>query len=276
MIRHRIGNEFLLIAQNDHAVFSGALAAHLGNQWFAPPSPFLPTVQGIALHDSGWPLHDDAPTLDEQGLPLHVLHTPIDIATTVFNASVDRAIAAHPWSGLLVSQHVLRLSSLPHRGNGEDGKPADAHVVFAINKFQHRQIEIQESLRARLGMRTDLPLTLGLARPGTDEDEDEFLVAAGWMRAMDTISLQLCCDRQMFDSIDQIFPRPGSPPVTLSINMPEPSVLAVDPWPFDVGEIQTQMPCRRVSAEPFASLDAFREAYAAAAIENIVLRAVPF
>ena len=270
MIRHRIGNEFLLIAQNDHAVFSGALAAHLGNERFAPPSPFLPTVQGIALHDSGWPLHDEAPTLDERGLPLHVLNTPIDIAAMVFNASVDRAIAVHPWSGLLVSQHVLRLSSLPHRGIGE------AQVLFAINKFQHRQIEIQESLRAGLGMRTDLPLTLGLARPGIDEQEDEFLVAAGWMRAMDTISLQLCCDTPMFDSIDQIFSRPGSPAVTLRITMPEPFVLMVDPWPFDVGEIQTQMPYRRVSAEPFASVEAFREAYAAAAVENIPLRLAPF
>jgi hypothetical protein len=266
MIRYRTGNEFLLIAQNDHAVFSGALAAHLGNERFAPPSPFLPTVQGIALHDSGWPLHDDAPTLDERGLPRDVFDTPIDIATTVFNASVDRAIAAHPWSGLLVSQHVLRLSSLPHRGDGE------GRVVFAINKFQHRQIEVQESLRAGLGMRTDLPLTLGLARPGIDEEEDEFLVAAGWMRAMDTISLQLCCDQPMFDSIDQIFPRPGSPPVTLRIALAEPFVLTVDPWPFDAGELAMQMPCRRVSAAPFAGVEAFREAYAAAAVEQISMR----
>jgi hypothetical protein len=36
------------------------------------------------------------------------------------------------------------------------------------------------------------------------------------------------------------------------------------------------MPCRRVSAEPFASVEAFREAYAAAAVENIPLRLTPF
>jgi hypothetical protein len=272
MIRHRLGNEFLLITQNDHAVFAGALAAHLGNEQFAPPSPFLPTVQGIAMHDSGWPLHDDAPTLDEKGLPRDVFDTPIDIVTAVLNASVERAIEAHPWSGLLVSQHVLRLSSLPHRGSGADGQPGDPSVIFAINKFQHRQIEIQESLRARLGMCVDLPLTLGLARPGSGDDEDALRAAANWMRALDAISLDLCYDRPMFDSIDGVEPGPGSSPLTLRVARPEPLVLTVSPWPFDKAEVAAQMPCRRVPAEPFTSVESFRDTYAAAPLDSITLR----
>ncbi len=275
MIRHRSGDDFLLITQKEHALFAGTLATHVGNDRFAPPAPFEPTVRGIALHDSGWPLHDDAPALDRHGWPMHVLQTPLEIATRVWNASVDLAVAEHPWSGLLVSQHVLRLSSLPHEGSGRDGRPADPRTIFEINKFQHRQIEIQESLRKSLSLRTDIALRLGLAQPGTNDDEDLLLVAAGWMRVLDSLSLDICCDRPLFDAIDYIFPKPGVQPVRMTIGHPAPFQLALDPWPFDVAEIAAEIPLRRVPARAYSSLGEFRDMYAAARNEQMVLKLSP-
>lgn len=275
MIRHRSGNDFLLITQNDHALFAGLLAEHVGNSRFAPPAPAAPTVQGIAMHDSGWPLHDDAPVLDQFGWPMHVLETTLDIATKVWSASVERAAATHPWSGLLVSQHVLRLSALPHEGSGRDGKPADARVVFELNKFQHRQIEIQESLRSSLGLRTDIALRLGLAQPGVNEDEDLLLVAAAWMRLLDGLSLDICCDRPLFDAIDYIYPKPGAPPVRFSLGHLVQFSLTLEPWPFDLREIVAEIPFRRVPARAYASLSEFRELYAAARIEKTTLMILP-
>ena len=67
MIRRRAGNEFWLFTQHDHALLSGQLAAEFGNAAFAPPDPREPVLHGIWLHDSGWPLHDDAPTLTGNG-----------------------------------------------------------------------------------------------------------------------------------------------------------------------------------------------------------------
>jgi hypothetical protein len=275
MIRHRSGNDFLLITQNDHALFSGLLAQHLGNGRFLPPSPLIPTVQGIAMHDSGWRMHDDTPLLDERGYPMHVLHTPFEISSRAWTASVEEAVAKHPWSGLLVSQHVLRLSSLPHEGNGRDGMPANPRVVFEINKLQHRQIEIQESLRQALGLRTDIPLTLGLAPAGTNDDEDLLLVAAGWMRALDSLSLDICCDTPLFDRIDAVFPRPGAQPVRLAVRHPGWLALTLDPWPFDVDEIVEEIPFRRVPARAYSSLQEFRDVYAVARIEKTALRIKP-
>jgi len=272
MIRHRSGNDFLLIAQNDHALFAGTLAEHVGNERFAPPTPLGPTVQGIAMHDSGWPLLDDPPMLDGRGWPMHVLHTSFEIASKAWGASVERAAANHPWSGLLVSQHVLRLSSLPHEGSGRDGRPADPRIVFAINKFQHQQIEIQESLRNALGLRTDMPLTLGLAQPGTNDDEGQLLVAAGWMRALDSLSLDICCDRPLFDAIDGIFPRIGAQPVRFSVGHSPPFALTLDPWPFDVKEISAEISFRRVPARTYSSLTEFRDLYQTAQMERTALK----
>ena len=45
----------------------------------------------VSLHDCGWPLHDDRPTLNSQGQPLHVFETPVTLATQVWTASARRA-----------------------------------------------------------------------------------------------------------------------------------------------------------------------------------------
>jgi hypothetical protein len=272
MIRHRSGDDFLLITQNDHALFAGALAERVGNESFAPPAPYMPTVQGIAMHDSGWPSNDDAPLLDGHGWPMDVLHTPFEIASRAWALCVEKASAKHPWSGLLVSQHVLRLSSLPHQGSGRDGKPADPRIVFEINKFQHRQIETQETLRKALGLRTDRALTLGLAQPGTSDDEDQLLVAAAWMRALDSLSLDICYDRPLFEAIDGVFPRAGTKPVRVGVGHPRAFALTLDPWPFGVKEILAEMPCRRVPARVYLSLTEFRDLYVAARPENVAVK----
>ena len=44
---------------------------------------------------------------------------------------------------------------------------------FEVNKFQHREVERQEQLRRQLGLRTDLPLTHGLAEPQASAEDDQ-------------------------------------------------------------------------------------------------------
>ncbi len=71
MIRRDVGNAYLLIAQDDHAKLAAELARHFGNQRFMwRPDPWREVVDAVAMHDAGWPLHDDAPTLNLAGLPI--------------------------------------------------------------------------------------------------------------------------------------------------------------------------------------------------------------
>jgi len=53
----------------------------------------------------------------------------------------------------------------------------DARDLFDLNKFQHKQVEHQQALRKALDLRTDVPLRLGLAEPGTGAREDLLLFA---------------------------------------------------------------------------------------------------
>lgn len=269
MIRHTRGDAFLLITQHDHALLSGKFAERIGNAMFAPPSPFEEAVAGVALHDSGWPVHDDdGPTLNEKGLPLHVLESPMAVATRVWEESVRRASERSPYTGLLVSLHVTALSNfaqsqgwIPH----ERAKTPAEH--FMLNKFQQKQFEIQEGLRRQLGMRTDLPLHNGLAEPGVDDAEDLLIFNYNLLKSMDRISLDLCCSEDLFPQIEDVYPRPGESPVTIKVRHAGPGAMELSPWPFGDERLSFEVPCRRVPAKTYAGAEAFHEVYRAAPVE---------
>ena len=269
MIRRTDGDDFLLIAQNDHATFSGLLAAHIGNTKFATPSP--QAVAAIAAHDAGWPLHDDdAPKLNDQRFPLHVFETPTPLAVRIWSASVDRAAQQlGPEAGLLVSLHQLGLSDFAIR----QPRARNPRDQFELNKFQHRQIERQEEFRRQLRMRTDLPVHLGLAAPGADAAEDLLRFGFRLLVLCDRLSLELCCGGTdaLFPQIDGVHPAPGESAITIHTSLRhEGRTLTVHPWPFDAERITAKVPCRRLrGAEPFASETAFRHAYATAPREEL-------
>jgi hypothetical protein len=256
MIRHRQGDEFLLFSQHDHALLAGRLAEKLSGSPIKRPSS--QTIQGIALHDCGWPLHDDKPTLNANGEPLHVFETPPAIATTVWSASARRAANADPYSGLLVSLHVLHLSLTSQASHPA---PKDA---FELNKFQHAQIELQERLRTAVGLRIDRPLAHGLAPPGTSTQEDQLLFDFRLLRAMDTLSLALLCSEKLSITMDGLLSHPGGERVSISISRPAEFAVKLDPWPFEVIRLEARVPFRRVRARHLADEFGLRDALAAA------------
>ncbi|WP_428937977.1 DUF3891 family protein [Fontivita pretiosa] len=272
MIRRQVGNEYWLITQDDHARLAGELARHLGNDRFSPPSS-QSAILGIAMHDSGWPLHDQAPSLNARGQPLDVFESPRELALKVWEESARRAAAQDDYAGLLVSLHSLALSIFAASHPSASGPSSrwnlsDPRARFEINRFQHNMIELQESLRKRLGMRTDRPLTNGLADPSTtDPKEQRLTFDFRLLQAMDTISLGVCCTTPPFSQVQQMLPRPGATtPVTLQLRRAD-DVLAVDPWPFSGDEIRVRVPIRRLRAQRWDDESSFRRAYAAAPVE---------
>src|SRR5689334_3534931 len=101
MIRRQVGREYWLITQDDHARVSGLLAQGLGNGRFSAPSSD-DAVLGIALHDCGWPIHDQSPTLNAQHQPIDVFESPRHIGLPVWEASATLAAERNAYAGLLV------------------------------------------------------------------------------------------------------------------------------------------------------------------------------
>ena len=267
---------YLLIAQHDHALLAGQLAAQFGNERFAAPDPREPVLTGVSLHDSGWPLHDDEPTLNSRGRPLDVFEVSRPIALRVWQASADRAEAAEPYAGLLASLHVLALSvfatsqtSFAH----EKFDTADMTERFAINKFQHREVERQLALRKRLGLPTVIPLQHGLVPPGAPAGEGDERLRFNFrlLQAMDLISLALCCTNPPAERTQDVYPRPGGVAVRLAMSRAGDDV-RVDPWPFGVSAFSVDIPFRRVPGGAYADANALRDAYHHAPIESFAAR----
>lgn len=269
MIRHQAGSSYLLVTQNDHAFLSGQLAREIGNERFAAPDPFEPTITGITLHDCGWPLHDDAPTLNKRQLPLHVFETPPLLAVRVWSASVDLACERDAYAGLLVSLHVLRLSDIAVRNAADPTQRTRLpQELFALNKFQHHEIERQADLRSRLGLRTDCPLQLGLAAPGASEADDRLRFNSRLLQLTDMVSLALCCSELPFPKLDGLPSRPGGEPLTLRFSREADRALLVVPWPFAPETMTFDVPFRPVALREFTD-DADLEAAHAAASPDV-------
>jgi hypothetical protein len=272
MIRREEQGSFLLITQHDHALISGELAEHFGNELFAAPQPRKEAVRGVALHDCGWPLHDDEPTINPDGLPLHVFETSREIALKVWTASVERATTVDPYAGLLVSLHVLNLSvfasTLP-QFSGEN--PPER---FAMIKFQQKEIERQEKLRMQLGLRTDRPGHHKLPHDVTQKKEDLLTFNFRMLQAMDVISLAACCTTPPTSQTQDIIPQPGGAPQRLSLARNGNDVI-VDPWPFNENVIELMIPVCRIPRKKYESDEDLRAATRAGSSEVLNSRVIP-
>src|SRR3954452_11602160 len=277
MIRRRVADEFFLVTQHDHALLSGELARHVGNKLFeAVRSPAA--ILGVELHDCGWPLHDDAPTLNEQGLPLDVFESTREIALKVWQASADRAAARDDYAALLVSLHVLSLSvnaTAATQQKHEKFDVSEAKTRFEVNRFQHNQIELQEQLRRKLGFSADVPLRQGLAEDSSDPRELMLHYHFRLLQAMDQISLALCCTQPPSDQIRPVLTQPGGKQVTLRVRRATPTELLISPWPFGANELEVATKYRGVPATAYDDVESFRARYAEATEQPLkfVLRA---
>jgi Protein of unknown function (DUF3891) len=266
MIRRRHRGHWLLITQADHAALSGQLAEQVGGLRFAALHPR--TILGCRLHDAGWPSHDDLPTLNSQGLPVDVFETPRHLVLPIWSASAEKAIENDLYAGLLVSLHSLCLSAMPEATPAPmQFESSQMRERFETNKFQHKRIEEQEQLRRRLEMRTDIPLTLGVAAQGVDAREDQLLFDFRWLQALDQLSLAICCSEVPF-SHAMVYAKPGQSGLTLNFSRVGNDV-KVNHWPFNVAELSCGVVGRVVAEERWDSQEEFREAYRAAPIERI-------
>ena len=240
MIRRHGEKDFFLIEQVDHAALSAEMGRWIGNPRFSTPLPWQAFLLAVEQHDAGWALHDRNPTVNSQGWPTNVFETPLQLELEIRGLCTDCAVQAEPYAGLLVSLHGLSLSRFAKPGQDAP------HELFMLNKFQHRQIEIQEELRRRLGMRTDMPLFFGLAESGRSPEEDLLAFNFHALQLLDVLSLNICLDKTTFPSLDNVPTAPGRPYATMRMSRPEPGIWTVDPWPFSRPQIRVEVPARRI------------------------------
>ena len=276
MIRREENGQWYLIRQDDHARLSGALAKQIGNDRFEgllPRDPELgaKAILGISMHDEGWPLHDDQPTLNPRLQPRDVFESKMDVVMRIWAESAQRAAWADPYAGLLVSLHGMGLSQFAladvmHQFSRKN--LAYTRDRFELNKFQHNEIERQVGLRKQMGFRMDLPLNHGLTDLGIDAREDLLIHHFRTLQAMDRLSLAICCTKPPFDHLE-LGEEPGAMLTRIKVGKPEPRRVTLDPWPFAEDRVEVSIAANVLPATPFKNELAFQAAYAAAPVEQL-------
>ena len=265
MIRRETATEYWLVTQHDHAILSGLLARAIGGNNFGQLTD--ETIQAITLHDCGWPTRDETTPVSNDGLPCDVFESPREQAYSVWRESAERACKVGDYQGLLVSLHGLNLSS---RINFNDPGGADARGQFALNQFQHDMIELQESLRQRLGFRTDRPLRFGLSEESAEANEQRLFQDYRWLAACDAMSLAICCTKPPFPTVDRL-PKKSE----LHLHRSGDDLVVEGPWPFRDPLLKVEIPYRQVPKTTYSQPE-LRKQFDATPVKRFTVCVLPF
>ncbi len=141
---------YWLIAQPDHAMLSGDLAASFSSPDF--PSLEKEVVQAISLHDAGWAKFDVEdeeaaefrPMCAASGKPLSFFEiAPADF-TRAWKDSIDKAQEAGPIGAILVSKHFCRLGQGFMHDRAHD--PGAKLVHEFLNSENQRQGKLMKAV----------------------------------------------------------------------------------------------------------------------------------
>ncbi len=259
IIRKLAGNRLLCLNQTTHALLAAAFCRHWGNGDFARPEPYDAVLAGIAQHDNGWFEWESAPEVDAGGRPLDFLRAPAAVdKLALWQRGIRRALAQHPYAGLLVSRHAVRLYS-----DGWRKLPAGDERA-ATERF----LAEQEALLARL--RQEAHTVRGWAAHLHD---DALAANVALLRFGDNASLSLCMPWE-HDTVLEECPVDGQGISTdLRLHWEE-GLVTLDPWPFGVAEFTVAVHGRLLDRETFAGHDDLRAALAAAPLHELRWRVI--
>ncbi len=276
MLKTRVGSDFWLVHQPDHARVSGYLAAHWGGAGdFAKPG-FYPgssapelwrqeVVHAVAEHDNGWWEWEAAPKIDAgDGLPLDLADVAADdpaAGLVRWRLGVPRLAEEHPYAALLISLHSYWLYAFAYDDLVSQADDALRHPLlldrFSSLKLVRDRDSTREYLEQSRITQSDLKERIGKkpdwARAVEPAHLDPHLKL---LQLMDALSLLLCfndCQRRRLPDVPR---RDWSDRVELNWRpSSDGRRIAIEPYPFDRDPLQVLVPARVVPAQPLESQD---------------------
>lgn len=224
MIVRKDNDRLWLIYQTDHALLSGILASHWGNEAFPPPAARDRTVQAITQHDDGWLEWEAEPKVNRRtDRPFSFTEMPYNEALTIWYRGPKLTGERDPYFGLLTSRHGTYLFT--NRLDHADDPP---EVKDRIRRY----LEDMETLRERLRDR------LRRIEPETCEEllanEDR---SYALLRFCDDLSLRFCTRPLESGTLLNAPRKTVEDSLTLELKPLDNRSLTVRPWPFDAAEI---------------------------------------
>lgn len=260
-------DQLLLVTQEDHAVLSGELAAHWGNDIFEPVQPHESMLTAARQHDVGWLEPDSVPLLDHTtGKPVHVTDVDLTAHQRFYAKGVAEVSAFDPYAGLVVSLHWTGL----YRGRwglGPSFDPARARAANLDRVVEDQEIswiKVREELRQR-------------AEDGRRSHFEQRLWANyDLLQAFDLISIFLCTS---FGGEEQTIPAvprgPWQPSEAIVLRADTDRTVTVRPFPFDQPGLAVGVRGRWIADRRYATESELHETFVAAEPVQIEWRLEP-
>lgn len=264
MIRAETENEWILVTHPDHARLAGEFADAWGNERFAPPEPLADVSYAVHHHDDGWLARDAAPSLTKDGKPeaftkalvgAYSAFEEIDLPNYLkVRGQATAAVAAvNRYAGIVTSMHTVNL--LTEQADVSSIRPEhrNAHRAFVEEQQAWQRVEAD---------------ALG-ASPAALRQAFEFL------QACDNLSLIACSGYDQPRALRHTHADREGERHTLTCTPIAPGTWSIAPWPFRDAAHTFTVNRRRVPKLACGSVDEFRAAFAAAAVEPAVIKLVP-
>lgn len=269
MIVREHDGELILIRQLRHAAVSGLFTEHWGNARFERPEPLASLVLASSRHDEGWRDQDEQPLYDPaRKRPAHFRTMDVRVHIPFYREGIHRIIALDPYAGLLVSMHGSGIYQ--HRyGAGPIRMTTQSDDVRVL---MEAFVEEQEALQAALKR------PLWNAGQRRSEFERRLWTHYEWLQVWDLLSLFICTNDLDGQPEERMGPVPaavGGPDVEFVVRAHGDRVVTIDPYPFDLPELDVSVPARAIPNRSYETAEEVRAAVQAARETMICCRIVP-
>jgi hypothetical protein len=277
MLVTRRHGELWLITHPEHGRVAGELGARWGNDLFQTPAQHEALVLAATHHDDGWYELDGRPSFNaDEARPAHFLELPLEVTVGPYGRGVDSVYARNGHAGALVSMHWAGLYHTRFGLHG--GKPVGHPLAVAVVAEQdHRRAAALREAWGGQGLRSEF--------------EHQTWYAYELLQALDLMSLALGLVDTSVPAVDDPVPvpstlarieqpgggrsipavpvAPGGPYIELTLRIPSPGVVSLDPYPFSEPSFELEVSARRVEDRRYASAEHTARAYGDAQPETI-------
>ncbi|HEY7322288.1 MAG TPA: DUF3891 family protein [Candidatus Binatia bacterium] len=254
----------LLVLQIDHSKVTGWLAAHWGNDDFAPLSPYDAMVMAAQEHDTGWWDWEIKPHLSAEGLPPDYIgsikHLGGRVWLDFYRHGISRLAEQDAYAGYIVSLHA---DGLLTQGRGLLSYMPDYTVHPEVKEFISEQEDFRKELMGRLKQ----------SEVYRDFISDEQLWTNFKLMEIYDQMGQFVCNRYPFNSTHRkngpsptlsnvpAPVRPGRDDTILTFNVKDETRATVNPYPFDVDPLPLSFQGRVVANRPYTDQKDFLQEY---------------
>jgi hypothetical protein len=246
IVRYESDGTIVMIAQNDHAQLSGLFAAHWGNDKFERPRPYGSMVRAAMFHDRGWIRYETGPQLNPQtGKTPNYRDVPTDTTQlAAFAWAGNWLTSIDPYAGLMITRHRTglwqgRYGVITYPAAIERGT-LPPHIKEFIDRSEAEQ-----------------------SRAAAKLDANELAVNYHLLQVWDMISLYICSNE--LHKPNRIEPVPTAYSNDLKVGMTlipiETNTIVLDPYPFDLPSLTTNVIFRRLKRSNFKDTAELQETY---------------